>query len=59
MIIGVDPHKASHTATTLDPSTNTQVASLRIDSSLGGYRKLLGWARQFDERRRAVEGARG
>lgn len=41
MIIGVDPHKVLHTATAVDPATNTQVASLRVDASLAGYRELL------------------
>jgi transposase len=59
MIIGVDPHKASHTATAVDSSTNTPVASLRIDATLAGYRELLRWARQFEGRRWAIEGARG
>ncbi|HMT26663.1 MAG TPA: transposase, partial [Microthrixaceae bacterium] len=59
MIIGVDPHKLSHTATAVDPATNTTVASLRVDASLAGYRELLRWAKQFDDRRWAVEGARG
>ncbi len=30
MIIGVDPHKSSHTATAVDPATNKPVASLRV-----------------------------
>lgn len=34
MIIGVDPHKSSHTATAVDPATNATVASLRVDASL-------------------------
>ncbi len=59
MIIGVDPHKNSHAATAVDPSTNTAVASLRIDASLAGYRELLRWSKQFPQRRGAVEGARG
>ena len=59
MIIGVDPHKNSHTATAVDPATNAPVASLRVDASLAGYRQLLGWAKQFADRRWAVEGARG
>jgi hypothetical protein len=59
MIIGVDPHKRSHTASALDPATNTTVASLRIDASLDGYRHLLRWATQFPQRRWAIEGARG
>jgi transposase len=59
MIIGVDPHKSSHTATALDPVTNSPVASLRVEANLAGYRQLLRWAQQFDDRRWAVEGARG
>ncbi len=59
MIIGVDPHKSSHTATAVDPATNSPVASLRIDASLAGYRQMLRWAAQFGERRWAVENARG
>jgi transposase len=59
MIIGVDPHKLSHTATAVEPATNTQVASLRVDASLSGYRELLRWAKQFEDCRWAVEGARG
>lgn len=59
MIIGVDPHKSSHTAAAVDPSTNTPVASLRVDASLVGYRELLRWAKQFPQRRWAVENARG
>jgi transposase len=59
MIIGVDPHKSSHTATAVDPTTNTAVASVRIEASLAGYRQLARWAARFPERRWAVEGARG
>jgi len=35
------------------------VASLRIDASVAGYREALTWARQFKDRRWAVENARG
>ena len=59
MIIGIDPHKASHTATALDPATNTPVSSLRVDAGLAGYRELLRWGRQFPERRSAIENAKG
>lgn len=59
MIIGVDPHKLSHTATAVDPLTNTAVASLRVDASLAGYRELQRWARQFPDRRWAIENAKG
>ena len=59
MIIGVDPHKCSHTATAMDGATNTPAPSVRVDANLGGYRHLLRWASQFGERRWAVENARG
>ncbi len=59
MIIGVDPHKTSHTATAVDPLTNAAAASVRIDASLAGYRELLCWAGQFPERRWAIENAKG
>lgn len=59
VIIGVDPHKLSHTATAVDPLTNIAVASLRVDASLAGYRELARWARQFPERRWAIENAKG
>jgi len=59
MIIEVDPHKSSLTATAVDAATDTPVASLRVDASLAGYRDLLRWGKQFDGRRWAVEGARG
>ena len=46
MIIAVDPHKSSHTATAVDEATNTPIASLRVDATLAGYRELLRWANQ-------------
>jgi transposase len=59
MIIGVDPHKSTHTATAVDPQTNRTVASVRIEASLADYRRLLRWAGQFDRRRWAIENAEG
>ena len=43
----------------MDPLTNTAVTSLRVEASSAGYRELLRWARQFPERRWAVENAKG
>jgi transposase len=59
MLIGVDPHKSTHTATALDPATNSDQGSIRIDASHAGYRQLLVWARQWPERTWAVENAEG
>lgn len=59
VIIGVDLHKDSHTATAIVPGTNTPVVSLRVEASLAGYRQLLCWAKSFPERQWAIENARG
>jgi transposase len=59
IVIGVDPHKRTHTASALDAATNRVVATVQIDASLPGYRHLLRWSAQFAERGWAVENARG
>ena len=59
VIIGVDPHKRVHVASVVEPATNRQVAALKVEASLAGYRRLLKWASGFSERRWAVENARG
>src|SRR4051794_1503653 len=59
MIIGVDPHKSSHTATAVTPATNTATGSLRVEASRAGCDLLWRGAQQFEDRRWAVESARG
>ena len=59
VILGVDPHKQSHTATALVVGSHQQLASLQVPASQSGYRQLLAWARQFPQRRWAIENARG
>ncbi|WP_317985955.1 transposase [Streptomyces sp. 5-10] len=59
MLIGIDPHKSTHTATAVDPGTNRDQASIRIDGSLQEYQRMLDWVRQWPQRRWAVENARG
>ncbi|MFD3427272.1 IS110 family RNA-guided transposase [Nocardia fluminea] len=59
MLIGVDPHKSSHTATAVDPATNTDLGSIRIDASSAGYRRLMTWARQWPQHTWVVENAEG
>ena len=59
VIIGVDPHKRTHTASALEPGSHRVLASMEIDAALDGYRRLLRWASSFPERRWAVENARG
>jgi hypothetical protein len=59
ILLGIDPHKTTHTATALDPLTNQPISTLRIEASLSDYRRLLSWAGRWPERRWAVEGAGG
>lgn len=59
MLIGIDPHKSTHTATVIEPGSHREVASLRIEASLGEYRRMLAWARRWPQRRWAVENAEG
>jgi transposase len=51
VIIGVDPHKRTHTASALEPGSHRVLASVEIDASLAGYRRLLRWASSFPQRR--------
>jgi transposase len=58
VIIGVDPHKASHTAAVL--GTRRQVlAHLRISSDRAGYRQLRRWPARRPHRLWAVENTTG
>lgn len=59
VIIGVDPHKRTHTASVVQPGSNTVLATTQVEASLTGYRQLLRWAVAFESRRWAVENARG
>jgi transposase len=59
VIIGIDPHKRTHTASAMHLDTSTVLATMQIDASLSGYRRLLTWAAGFTQRRWAVENARG
>jgi transposase len=59
MLIGIDPHKSTHTATAIAPDTNHEAASIRIDATLREYRRMLTWARRWPQRRWAVENAEG
>ena len=58
VIIGVDPHKASHTAVAID-DMETALGELRVRSSADQVQRLLSWAAQWPQRTWAVEGAGG
>jgi transposase len=43
VIIGVDPHKRTHTASALELGTHRVLATLQIDATFAGYRQLAQW----------------
>jgi transposase len=59
VVIGIDPHKRTHTATALDGATHRRLATVQVDATIAGYRQLVRWAQQFPERSWAVENAQG
>lgn len=59
ILIGLDPHKSTHTATAVEPGTNTELASIRIEATLAEYRRMLTWAKRWPQRRWAIENAQG
>ncbi|MFD5430400.1 IS110 family transposase [Streptomyces sp. NPDC127084] len=58
ILIGIDPHKSSHTAVAVDASGH-QLAKRRFVVNAGTFRQLMAWCEQWPERRFAVEGAGG
>lgn len=59
IVIGVDPHKSTHTATALNPITNSEVGSVRVEASPFDYQRLISWAKAWPERKWAIENAQG
>jgi transposase len=58
VIIGVDPHKASHTAAAVGTGRQP-LAHLRIASDRAGYRQLRRWSARWPHRLWAVENTAG
>ena len=58
VMIGVDPHKGSHTAVAID-GDERELAAVQVRSSRRQVEELLGWAAGFEERVWAVESAGG
>jgi transposase len=59
IVIGIDPHKSTHTATALDSATNSDLGSLRIEALISEYQRLIAWAKAWPERTWAIENADG
>jgi transposase len=58
VMIGVDPHKATHTAVVIG-AAEEPLGELRVRASAGQAEKLVEWAADWPERTWAVEGAAG
>jgi transposase len=56
--IGIDPHKASHTAVALD-SSGEMLGELRVVADASMLRRLWRWASSWPQRVWAIEGAAG
>jgi transposase len=59
IVIGIDPHKQTHTAVAVDRATGQVLAELTVKASTPGFERLVTWARELDtERLFAVEDGR-
>ena len=58
VMIGVDPHKGSHTAVAIG-AAEEPLGELRVRACAAQARRLLAWAAAWPERTWAVEGAAG
>jgi transposase len=58
VMIGIDPHKASHTAVAIN-GAEEPLGELRVRACASQVEQLLAWARAWPERAWAVEGADG
>ena len=58
VMIGVDPHKASHTAAAIGPAEEP-LGQVRIQACASQVQQLVAWAAAWPERTWAVEGATG
>lgn len=58
VIIGIDPHKATHAACAID-DTAVELAELRVRAGRRQLEQLMGWAQHYDKRVWAIESAGG
>jgi transposase len=58
VVIGVDPHKSSHTATAIGADL-VELGTIRVRATRSTLTQLLAWAAAWPDRRWAIEGARG
>lgn len=59
LIVGIDPHKNSHTAAALDTATGTAVDQVTVAATAKDYRHLTAWLALLGPAQVAIENARG
>lgn len=57
IVIGIDPHKRSHTAVAVD-ETGRKLGERTVGTRTGDHLELVRWSRRFPDRRWAVEDVR-
>jgi len=59
IVVGIDPHKQTHTAVAIDGGTGQVLGELEVKARTPGFERLVEWARGLDDERRfAVEDGR-
>lgn len=59
IVVGIDPHKQTHTAVAVDAATGRVLGELTVKARTPGFDRLVAWARDLDaERKFAVEDGR-
>jgi len=58
VVIGIDPHKGSHTAVAIDEE-ETKLAEVKVSADRRQLERLLKWAIEYPERSWAIESAGG
>jgi transposase len=59
IVVGIDPHKQTHTAVAVEASTGQVLAELTVKARTQGFERLVEWARDLDDERRfAIEDGR-
>jgi transposase len=58
VMIGIDPHKASHTAVAIDGDED-QLSSVKVRATRRRVDQLMNWAEPFEKRTWAIESAGG
>ena len=48
IVVGIDPHKQTHTAVALDAATGRTVGELQVKARTKGFDRLLTWGRSLD-----------